>query len=688
MGKHVLVAPDGTKHIIEAPDGATPEEVMRIGPQLIQQAQAAERAKPMEGGDYAKGLARTIAQGATLNTGDEITAAIRATLGGGSGASFQEDFGENDASNAPEAQSGPGWGDRYTKALAEERASIDRFAEQNPKTAIAANLGGALATAPLLPMATVAKGAGALKTAGNFAANAAGYGAASGFAAGENGLVDRATNAGKSAALSAALAGPVGGLMGRVAGKADPVNVAARNAGEAQQTARAAEHLGIALPKAAATNDTTGGAAIRGAAGALSSVPVVGAPLVKASRTAIDQMDEAAQNIAGAYRGGFTGARHPSTPLEAGEAAKRSLTEWIGPKSQDITAKAYDKVRAAMPAGATMPLSKTRTVAQRLLTEDAQAASRVNSNAVSLVMDAIERPGGLSYEGLQRLRTNIGAMLDDAFLPEAGTTKPALKRLYGALTEDITTGINGMGGPKAISAWTKANRLSESVAKRREALTKIIGDDPAARSPEAIVDRLVTMAGNRSTADIQKLMQARKSMGSDAWDEVASAAIERLGRGVDGEFNPTNFMKGYKNLTENGRNALFSSTNKGNLKAELDSLAKVSERFKELRDLSNSSKTGAVNTLLLSGGAYASGLTIPALVAIGKGYLVSHMLARPARVREIRRVEQALFDSLKKGGESNTLKMAVRALSNSVADEDGTDAEQVFNGIMSALRSL
>ena len=141
----------------------------------------APTAAPEQG--YIAGLARTLlGQGAAMSWGDEIVAALRHVASG-------ED---------------------YNAALADERAKVGAFKKQNPKTAMAAELGGALLT----PGASIAAGlirpgVGLASSIGRGAVVGGGFGGVSGAGAADDGK--RLEGAAKGAALGAALGGTLTG---------------------------------------------------------------------------------------------------------------------------------------------------------------------------------------------------------------------------------------------------------------------------------------------------------------------------------------------------------------------------------------------------------------------------------------------------------------------------------------------
>src|SRR5262249_52070623 len=166
---------------------------------------------------------------------------------------------------------------------------------------------------------------------------------------------------------------------------------------------------------------------------------------------------------------------------------------------------------------------------------------------------------GLTMNGLKDLRTYIFNLKNDKLLPEAGTTKQALNKIYDALGEDIDFGFGnrrvlnrGVSPQFAQSEWRRINQEFQSFAQDREQLTKIIGEKADAPA-ERIVNQLITMAGTKGGADMQRLMLARRAATPQVWDELASAAVRRLGQqgpqagspGITTYFSPDRFLTAY-----------------------------------------------------------------------------------------------------------------------------------------------
>lgn len=448
----------------------------------------------------------------------------------------------------------------------------------------------------------------------------------------------------------------------------------------AEEATGAATRQGIDLPRVALADPhtVTGNAAGR-VAGALKEIPVVGSPLAKQARVASDQIGERAGAVSEDFAQGATQAG-------AGEAAKEGLLDWGKARSGEISKRLYDAVDPLVPETAWRPLTATQKVVADIQAEMRASGSPVNQKALDFVEEALAIPQGLNYKGIKQLRTDIGHLLDGTIMPEAGTSIPALKRIYGGLTEDLKQTVSQFGGPKAVSAWNKADRVGKEIATRREAIEKIVGAD-AAVSSERVLDRLISFAGSKSTADITKLVTARKTMGADAWNEVASQAVQRLGRNQGNEFSPAIFSKNYGALSENGRNLLFSSTGKDNLKLALDDIATVSQRFKALEKLGNPSGTGRVASLLHVGGLGGLGYglhagSIEPMTALGTaigGHLLARAMAKPVTANSISKMMKAALALAKQPVPSNQalLNASITRLAASIAEIGGDEPELV-----------
>jgi hypothetical protein len=102
-------------------------------------------------------------------------------------------------------------------------------------------------------------------------------------------------------------------------------------------------------------------------------------------------------------------------------------------------------------------LNKTAEVYNDILDMRVNARIPGNSKAAEIVSDAIKGP--MDYNGIKDLRSYIGEMTPQQMVAQ-GLNPTEMKRIYGALTQDLGDVIEQGGGAAAFSAWKQANTLA------------------------------------------------------------------------------------------------------------------------------------------------------------------------------------------------------------------------------------
>jgi hypothetical protein len=536
---------------------------------------------------------RTALNGLSFDTADEIGAAMQGTANYVTGGRV---------------------GKPYDEALAYEREYDRQVEEGQGLAAPALKIAGGLAVAPGLPVAQIfSRGIanpGLARTVADATANATAYGAAAGFAAGEGGLENRIDSAKNSVAYAAPL-GAVGGA------------VASRYANRVQGTApnsplRDAQNIGVTLPQF-----MDGSALPSMVASKMGAIPFVGDDINTAVRAARTETGDAAQAIANRTGGG-------AGPQAAGEAVRDTLVDWADDGSRAIMDRIYRPVNQIM-APINGPLNNTTAVLNQMLTRQNEAANPAIGNAaVREIADAVNR-GSLSFDGISTLRTRVGTLLDDSLNPDSRVDRGALRAVYGSLTRDMENMVR-MAGPRAQREWTRANGIARQIAERRQALEAVVGKRGDATG-ESVVDRIVTMAGSKSSADAATLNQARRAAGGQVWSQVAGQALLRLGRNNANEFSPDTFVTKLSALSPEGRRLLFQSIGDRALERDLQSLFRVSQALQQFSRLGNPSGTGGVVALTGALGAAASGDMGATLATAIAGRGIANLMSRPGQVR-------------------------------------------------------
>lgn len=387
----------------------------------------------------------------------------------------------------------------------------------------------------------------------------------------------------------------------------------------------AAARLGIDMPRAVG-----GGAVARSMAGPLAAIPYAGRPVERAYQRGLmslgGRLDEAVEN---------TGT--PGAAIAGGDI-KASAVDWIRNRSATDLHDEYAPLAQMIPRQAMTQMPNTRRAAQQMRNSMAESTSKTPEPALRIVEDALERGQGLTFNGLKKLRTDVGARLDSAAIsPEPGTSIPALKQIYAAMTKDIEAMAAKHG---AGEAFERATTRAREVARVRDELQKIVGRRGDV-SPEGVTAKVQQIAGTRGTANAERLQLLKENVSPESWGNIAAEFMSRLGRDPkDGRFSAARYTTDYGKYSDAAKTLLF-----GEAKNTLDDLVTVARQYEALESKFNRSNTGSVNALMeyilkpgATAGAIGAAIAAPAATASaalvgGSGLLagrrMAHYLAQP-----------------------------------------------------------
>ena len=554
-------------------------------------------------------------------------------------------------------------GESYETALERRRQAVAKSDAEHPiRNTVEAIAGGAAAAAAsalpyFRPFGTT--NTGVLSEAANGGLNAALMAAPTAFLEGEGGFENRVQNVKDvlptAVGLGTVLAGTGQHFANRAAGT--PANAYSRQA----------QTIGIELP---AFMD--GFRPTESMAAKLGAIPFVGDDINGAVSRARTQAGHVSDAIVDTVSGG-------ATVQQAGDNARAAMTEWAGPTARAILQRVYGAVERATQ-GLQVPLSATQRAANELARQQTVAANPIHARALAEIQQALGTPNGLTFEGISRLRTQIGTMMDNSIDPTNRTARAGLQAIYGALSDDMETALASSGGKAAQGAWRRANAITQRIAERRDIIARIVGAE-GDKAGEGIIDHIVTMAGTKSSADAARLRQVRGVIGADGWRQVAGNAVQRLGRNQSNEFSADIFLKNYRQLSDEGRRLLFGSTGDNNLLPALDALAAVSGRLQRFNKLGNPSGTGGTAWLMGTlAGAFSGDMGTTFATSVGSRG-IGLLLSRPAVVRNVTAYSLAVERFLR--GQSTRAALAASAapLARAVSEVTGEDPTKIQNRI-------
>jgi hypothetical protein len=538
-------------------------------------------------------------------------------------------------------EGGPGdFSEKYERAKRAQERAGKALSEAYPMTHFAGSIAPMLtpvgAEAMLAGEGALARGAGKLlpslspsaKTMAGISGFGGAYGAAQGAAEGdtaEERLKGALTGAGVGAAM-----GPVGAGIGKVGRSIfGPLGKTA--------TQEAAEELGVNAPRF-----VTSEAPVQHTFGShIQAVPFVGSKLGEATKDLNKQLGDKILSIAGSSE---------PMPKVAGEKLRSGINKWIGPESKQEISNLYNDVTSTFNNPHTSnPLTGTIDKFTRLFTERSDANLKdLISPSMQIVENAIRNPNGLTYEGIQRLRQEVGDLMRNPQAIVAQKLKDSeLKQLYSGLSEDLRSAALQQGGAKGLAAFNKAEREFKVANAKRSLLNKIVGSGDIRYSDEEIFDNLAQLARGKR-GDVRRLELAKQTLSPNDWNHVTSNMVHRLGQTGDEfskEFSPAKFLTEYAKFSPEGKNAMFGPPGSG-YRDNLDKIALLSKGIGEAGAHLNTSKTAHVNETMKmlakigaigavgTAGAHQAGQD-PGTIAgeiggtLGTGWVLASLLASP-----------------------------------------------------------
>ncbi len=623
----------------QTPDGR------RVGPDLPateSQMKEAEREKVVGAKVRAKkelgtgGAGRSFFNGLTFNFGDELAAGVGALADSAGqllvpGKKFQ------------------GLTENYERNYEAEKRVREGWQQDNPVLSTGLELlGGARALGG--PRLSGGGGAtftgppvGSVKDAVKIGAAA---GAVSGAGAEEG--ADRLTGA--------ATGGVLGGITGGVFQKGIDL-IAQKAAQKAAQAAimgpptngvvAAGERMGVPVPRFVATESTP----LRSATQVSRNVPTGGA-VDDAMTQFVGDVGNRANRLGDmASSGGAVKDR-----ATIGDNIRKSVAGSIDAMDTEAD-KAYAMVRKAINADKLVDVTKDVAPLLNQLMKIRQAAGEgALGGHLDTIADLITRPNGVSFNGLQRARSQLNRAINwDA--RNGGMSVGDLKRLKGSLNDALETAVrasakNQSRQGRAVNLFKAADRRFGQTAETAVELKNLTGRG----SDEGLVDKIVAMASDKRGGNISALRQLKQHIGGDNVKDLSGLLIQRLGANNKGDHSPALFLNRWEQMSEIGKRELFTDPA---IRQGIEDLATLNRAMLKNEAFANRSQTGRTTGLLAAAAGIAHNPVGTGLGLLGGG-LFSRIMSQPVTSKQMgdwaRRMTKIQANVAK--GEKGALKVA------------------------------
>lgn len=277
------------------------------------------------------------------------------------------------------------------------------------------------------------------------------------------------------------------------------------------------------------------------------------------------------------------GLGRPLSKAEAGEALQKqaqAAKDAGFARSSDL----YDDVAAKITSPAVV--SNTDQFAQKLAAQRAGygqfdsltkggTTDKVIETTTALLSDA--KDGTMTFDQLKQARTFIGQQAADT---DDKVLKNHLNDLYSSLTADMEATAKA-SGDDALQAFRKANNqfkrhisLETGFGKGSDASTVL------SKNSDDVLNWAISGAkngGDRIAAVRRQVVKTEN--GQQAWNDVTSGVIDRLGRNSAEDFDPGKFMREWKKLSPESKKAMFHGTNQKQYADDLDRLSRIAENW-------------------------------------------------------------------------------------------------------------
>ncbi len=331
------------------------------------------------------------------------------------------------------------------------------------------------------------------------------------------------------------------------------------------------------------------------------SIPFGGAPIDRGLARTREEIEGAAANVARQF-----GTAEQAT--EGGEVARLAGQDWL--KRWRETGRTLDRKLRSNFGDTKIELTQFRQALDEPFEEfdNPALAELFPQEWLNKWRETVQASDGtVSYNDLLTLKQRIGKEISKPVIL-ADKDRGQLERLYGALSDDLQTAADSIS-PEVGKAVSERNAYwSQGYDRIKQSLREVL--DPQG-TPERVFETLLQISREKGkTANIRKLRDIRDTVGPEAWGDVASSVLVRMGRApgsaeVDTAFSPQSFFTNWNNLSDRAKEVLFSGNSAG--RRNLDNLTRnVLPQLRRLERLENVSQTGQA---VMGGGLGAGAVT-------------------------------------------------------------------------------
>jgi hypothetical protein len=474
----------------------------------------------------------------------------------------------------------------------------------------------------------------------------------------------------KAAAASAVIGAPLGGVIGGAFG----VRVVNPNS-----PGRAADATARALGRPLSRGVTSDIPSVQATTAKLQELPFVGERIGERTRQT--------QEAAGHFVGDIAATMGHGDRAAAGNVLRAGLEGAIDNNIAEINA-GYNALRGQIDQTARYTMPRTDATVNRVL-ERRQGKGKTPAEAAEGVDQFSRVARGATFDNAHGARADAREA-GNVLTPHPGYNATDYNEIMRAMTADLRDMVQAAatnqtpGGRRAaLQAFEQADRRFRELAEQNNALHRILGG-----SEESIAGTLTGSARNIN-GNLALLLQLRRSMDPQQFEQIGGLLLAELGRDRTGEFSLSQFANRMRDLSPRALGVLFAPDHV----AAIQAIGDMGRHIRRALAATSRGQSGGLIVLLdvakdaaLLGyqGAEFGGYSVAAGVTSAMLYGTAWLLGNPARAASASawmRAYQGLLQAhtpariaafnMTTRNLANTLGIPLEKLTNSIANHLG-----------------
>ena len=333
------------------------------------------------------------------------------------------------------------------------------------------------------------------------------------------------------------------------------------------------------------------------------------------------------------------------TPSEMGDAIQAAYQSFV--KTSGEKAEVYFTAAIQRAGNHRIGLAGTRAVLNNI-----NAIARNNPEIAALIQSPefrqlsqgiLNAKNGVDLQGAIRLKSAIRNMMDNPGLGLKTADDRDLSLLYNALNDDVTRSLDAGAPFGALGAWEEGNRVWSAFMDDQSKLKRLLDG----KDGDSIYSAIFGKAGGSLSVSPTRIKQLVQILPGDIGNQIRAEIIYRAGREAAGQagnegqkFSAAAFLTNWTKLKAAGLDDLLT----GQHKADIEALATISDRLKQVGKAANFSNTA--NHLNLTNamqgvGAAFIGVNPLALVPLALPALTARFMTNPELARSLRQLATA-----------------------------------------------